>query len=418
MKLIPWEYGLRNLGRSPLRAVLTALGSTLVVGLVLAAGSFLAGIERQLSSSGDEGNIMVIANGSQDSLLRSEISRRVDTIARGGIRDIQQRLGEQYVSPEVLFMPAMKVDPDSFKSHQVILRGVRPVATLVHSQVRITAGRFPSGGEELMIGKLVGVQLRATPEQVAVGQKLYFDDKPWTIAGHFEAPGTVFETELWAPLTSLQNAAKREGISALVITANPELPKAARLENEAIRKRNKETGGDEPLNTPVSLLYDHADLLTSQRLELELMAMTEKSYYANAAKFYEPIRMMVWATAGLIAMGALLGGLNTMYAAFAARVREMATLQVLGFSRVSVAISLLQESLLATAAGGLIACGLGKLFLDGIAVRFSTGAITMAVDAPTILIALLAGIVLGIAGALLPAWRCLRRPIPDALRAA
>ncbi len=387
MKLIPWEYGLRNLGRSPLRAALTALGSMLVVGLVLAAGSFLAGIERQLSSSGDEGNIMLIANGSQDSLLRSEISRRVDTIARGGIRDIHQRLGEQYVSPEVLFMPAMKVDPDGFKSHQVIMRGVRPVATLVHSKVRITAGRFPSGGEELMIGKLVSVQLRATPEQVAVGQKLYFDGKPWTIVGHFEAPGTVFETELWAPLTSLQHAAKREGISALVITAG-------------------ENGLDE------------ADLLTSQRLELELMAMTEKSYYANAAKFYEPIRMMVWATAGLIAMGALLGGLNTMYAAFAARVREMATLQVLGFSRVSVAISLLQESLLATAAGGLIACGLGKLFLDGIAVRFSTGAIMMDVDAPTILIALLAGIVLGVAGALLPAWRCLRRPIPDALRAA
>ncbi len=387
MKLIPWEYGLRNLGRSPLRACLTAFGSMLVVGLVLAAGSFLAGIERQLSTSGDEGNVLLLANGSQDSLLRSEIPRKVDTIARGGIKSIRERLGEQYVSPEVLFMPALKLDPDGHKSHQVILRGVRPVAVLVHSQVRVTAGRFPTGGEELMIGKLAQVQLQASDEDVAIGKQLYFDGKPWTIVGHFEAPGTVFETELWAPLTSLQNASKREGLSALVITAG--------------------AGG-----------LDDAELLASQRLELELMAMSEKSYYANAAKFYEPIRIMVWATAGLIAMGALLGGLNTMYAAFAARVREMATLQVLGFSRVSVAVSLLQESLLATAAGGLIACGLGKLFLDGIAVRFSTGAITMAVDAPTILIALLAGVVLGIAGALLPAWRCLRRPIPDALRAA
>ena len=387
MKLIPWEYGLRNLGRNPLRACLTAFGAMLVVGLVLAAGSFLAGIERQLSTTGDEGNLLLIANGSQDSLLRSEIPRKVDTIARGGIKTIRERLGEQYVSPEVLFMPALKLDPDKFESHQVILRGVRPVAALVHSQVRVIAGRFPASGEELMIGKLVGVQLQASEERVAVGKKLYFDGKPWTIVGHFEAPGTVFETELWAPLTSLQHAAKREGLSALIISAGPDG-------------------------------LDEADLLASQRLELELMAMTEKSYYANAAKFYEPIRIMVWATAGLIAMGALLGGLNTMYAAFAARVREMATLQVLGFSRVSVAVSLLQESLLATAAGGLIACGLGKLFLDGVAVRFSTGAISMTVDAPTILIALLAGIVLGIAGALLPAWRCLRRPIPDALRAA
>jgi len=40
---------------------------------------------------------------------------------------------------------------------------------------------------------------------------------------------------------------------------------------------------------------------------------------------------MTWITAGLIAAGALFGGINTLYAAFASRVREMATLQAIGF---------------------------------------------------------------------------------------
>jgi predicted lysophospholipase L1 biosynthesis ABC-type transport system permease subunit len=68
---------------------------------------------------------------------------------------------------------------------------------------------------------------------------------------------------------------------------------------------------------------------------------------------------MVWATAALIAMGGLFGGLNTMYAAFAARVRELGTLQTLGFPRRAIAVSFLQESLLATAAGGLAAAFVG-----------------------------------------------------------
>ena len=40
MRLLPFDYAVRNLGRSPTRLVLSVLGSTLVVLLVLAAGAF------------------------------------------------------------------------------------------------------------------------------------------------------------------------------------------------------------------------------------------------------------------------------------------------------------------------------------------------------------------------------------------
>ena len=46
------------------------------------------------------------------------------------------------------------------------------------------------------------------------------------------------------------------------------------------------------------------------------------------------------------------------------------------------------------------------------------GVFGITVDASVLALGLLAGLMLGVVGAAVPAWRCLRRPIPEALRAA
>ena len=67
--------------------------------------------------------------------------------------------------------------------------------------------------------------------------------------------------------------------------------------------------------------------------------------------------------------------------------------------------------------GGLLASAAAIFILDGIAVRFSRGAFGLVVDGPVIAVGLGAGLVLGLVGALPPAWRCLRLDIPVALKA-
>jgi putative ABC transport system permease protein len=62
--------------------------------------------------------------------------------------------------------------------------------------------------------------------------------------------------------------------------------------------------------------------------------------------------------------------------------------------------------------GAVLAYGL----LHGNAVRFSMGVFELQVDALTVFIGLLSGLLLGFIGALPPAFRCLRLPIPVALR--
>ena len=137
----------------------------------------------------------------------------------------------------------------------------------------------------------------------------------------------------------------------------------------------------------------------------------------DATVYFSSVKLALDHTV-LIAAGGLFGELNTMYAAFAARVRELGALQALGFPRRAIVLSLLQESVLTTAAGALVAAGLGVWLLDGVGVRFSTGAMTLVMDGPVLALGLVAGLLLGILGAGPPAWRCLHLPIAEALKSA
>jgi putative ABC transport system permease protein len=294
------------------------------------------------------------------------------------------------VSPEVFFVTPVKLSPGDATGPQVALRGVTAAAFAVHREARLVEGRLAmQGREELIVGALAAAKMGVPEARLAMGKQIWFDNRPWTIVGRFEAPGTVMEAEIWCILSDLQIAARRDNLSCVVLTLDPK-------------------DGE----------FDDVDLFARQRLDLELVAMRERDYYAKLAAFYRPIQVMAWATAILIATGGLFGGLNTMYAAFASRVRELGALQSIGYSRYAIVLSLVQESVLATAAGALIAAGLAMWLLDGVHVRFSIGVFELMIDSTVLLLGLLAGLLLGVVGALPPAWRCLRLPIAEALKAA
>jgi putative ABC transport system permease protein len=387
MKLLPWDYGVRNLGRSPLRLALSLGGSALVVLLVLAAGAFVRGVDRSLTVSGGNRNVLLLGAGSEESFERSEINPATGQLALASIPGIRSRLGVPYVSPEVHMQTIVRESRESADTPQVLVRGITPAAFLVHGQARVIEGRGPEPGrDEAVVGALAAAKMGLSDARLRVGQTLFFDERVWTIVGRFEAPGTVMEAEVWVPLSDLQIAAKRDNLSCVVLTLD-------------------------------DAEFDDVDAFAKQRLDLELVAMPETDYYAKLASFYRPIQLMVWTTAGLIALGGLLGGLNTMYAAFASRVREIGALQSIGYARGAIVLSLVQESLLATAAGALVASVIGLLVFDGIHVRFSMGVFGLTIDSTVLALGLAAGLALGVAGALPPAWRALRLPIAEALKA-
>ncbi|MEL6795183.1 MAG: FtsX-like permease family protein, partial [Planctomycetota bacterium] len=96
--------------------------------------------------------------------------------------------------------------------------------------------------------------------------------------------------------------------------------------------------------------------------------------------------------------------------------REVGMLQSLGFTRRAIVCNLTEESVFSAACGALIGAAIGLAFLNGIAVRFSMGAFALTMDAPVVFVGLVAGLVVGLVGAIPPAIRCLRLPITQALK--
>lgn len=387
MKTLPWEYGLRNLGRSKTRWLLCALGGMLVVLLMLAAGAFARGLDRALIGTAGEHNVVVLGAGSEESLERSEIDANTPGLILGSVPGLRRRMGVVYISPEVQMQSVLRLRQDDPDELTAVFRGINPEAFLVHDRARLIEGRLAEPGrDEVMVGALAASRLGVPADALAVGNTIWFDRRTWTIVGRFEVRGSVMDAELWCPLRDLQITARRNNLSCVVMTLD----------------------GAE---------FEDVDLFCKRRLDLELTAIREIDYYASLAKFYGPVRIMVWVTALLIALAGLLGGFNTMYAAFASRVREIGALQTLGYSRRAVVLSLTQESVLAAACGALPGAVLGRMLLDGTAVRFSAGAFSLAVDSSVLAIGLIAGLALGVFGAIPPAIRCLRLPISIALKA-
>ena len=386
MRLLPFEYAARNLGRSPLRLVLSVSGSVLVVLLVLAAGGFVIGMQSSLKVSGDESNTIILGAGSEESIERSEIPMRTSGIVGASVGGIRTRAGVEAISPEIHLALPIALSESDEPGKLAVVRGVEPSAFLVHDDVIVTSGRLPVPGlNQIAVGRVAAIGLGFDPPETILGQAFQLDDEEYEAVGLLAANGGVIEGEFWIPLTDLLVTAQRNSLSCLVV------------------RRETATPGD-------------LEAFAAQRLDLELISMEETDYYAALAAFFRPVQWMVIVTAILIAMGGVLGGLNTMYAAFASRVREIGSLQTLGYSRSAIMISLIQESILATSIGAIIACGLGWWLLDGLVVQFSMGAFGIDVTATVFALGLVAGLLLGLVGAMVPAWRCLVKPIPEALR--
>jgi len=379
---LPFHFAARNLSRKPVQTLQKVLGATLVVLLVLSASSFNTGMEQVLAFSGSPRNVILLGTGSEESIERSEIAVSVETLAKTAIRSLDQRGPMAPVSGEVHTWVRLKTTPDK-SGEEILARGITPSALEVHQSVRLIEGRFPRSGE-IMIGRMV-------PEEFSdgflkVGSQVRILETPFEVSGIFDAPGSVLESEIWMNRNDLMTLSQRTTLSGVFL-------RLSSLED-----------------------FREADLFAKQRLDLELTALRESDYYQQLASLYAPVRGLTWLTALMVAAGAVFGGINMLYASFSSRSRELASLQAMGFSRRAIGFSLMTESLLATLSGTIIAAWIALLILQGLAVSFSMGAFELDFSPGVLAIGWLTGILLGALGSLPPAWHCLAKPLPTALR--
>lgn len=384
-RLLPWEYGVRNLLRRPTRSALTLGALTTVVLLVLVVVAFIRGLEASLAVSGDPRVVLVYSIGAAEDIENSAIPARTAGLLSASLDGIDSTFDAKHVSPELYI--GTKVTTKGSKAKSLgIVRGVTPSAPLLRRSVQMVEGKWPGPGE-ILVGRMVAAKLNCQPSEISVGRTITFDRREWRISGTFVASGGAFESEIWCPLSDLQQALKRQDLSLV-----------------AVGLRDDARPSD-------------VDLFCKERIDLELQARSEVQYYASLQRYYQPVRMLGWIVVLLVAGSGVFAGLNTMYGAVVGRIRELSALQAVGFRRRAIAISLIQEATLLSMAGSLVAAFLALLLVNGTAVRFTMGAFALRVDSVAIAIGCGTGLLFGLLGALPPALKAMRVSIIEGLKA-
>jgi putative ABC transport system permease protein len=291
--------------------------------------------------------------------------------------------GKPIVSPEVyVVVDAMRKVGGS--PSNISLRGVTSGAMSMRQGFTVTEGRmFEPGTNEMIVG--VGVLREFTGFEL--DREVTFGASKWKVVGVFEVPGTVFDSELWADLPVVQTLFNR---------GNAVQSMRARLENP-----NDVTG----LETLVK---------NDPRLRVDIQ--TEADYFANEAQALEVLVIFGWALAGTLALGALAGALNTMYAAVEARTKELATLRAIGFGGIPAFFGAMTESIVLAAGGGLLGGAAAYLIFNGISASTLGGNFTQVVfkfslGPEQLLAGLVLALILGLVGGFFPALRAARTPI-------
>ncbi|HKZ74692.1 MAG TPA: ABC transporter permease [Steroidobacteraceae bacterium] len=379
---------LRTLPERWQTAAVTVVGIAGVMLVIVGVFSIYEGFRKTLQLSASEDVAMILRGGSSDELssgLEIEAARVVSD-APGVARDAAGPL----VSTE-LYVSADIKNRATGSSSFVPIRGVTEQSPKLRRAFRIVEGRyFTSGSTEVIVGR------RASTQYVGLGLGAVLELGPnrWQIVGIFDDDGSVSESEIWADLRAVQDAYDRGATFQSI---------RARLASPAAFRQFK-------------------DALTSDP-RVNLRIQTEREFYEHLSSALRTIVLVGGVTVGLLmGIGAIFGALNTMYAAVAARTREIATLRAMGFGALPVTVSVLAEALLLGATGAVIGALIAYLAFNGLQtstlnfVSFTAVTFAFTVTLPLTVGALLYALALSLVGGLLPAWRAARLPITTGLR--
>ncbi|HKD81280.1 MAG TPA: FtsX-like permease family protein [Candidatus Angelobacter sp.] len=387
--VIPVVYNLRSVKERWTSAIVAVLGIAGTVGVFVAVLSLARGFKATLVSSGAYDNAIVRRAGAT-----SEIDSSVDLEQVKIIEDapgLARSAGQTLASPEVVLIapfPLVTTGTDA----NVQVRGISPAATEVRSKIKIVEGRMLQPG---LLELIIGRNVSHTYQGLSLGSSVKFGGANWQVVGVFDAGGSAFDSELWCDAGVLKQAYHRPGNFFNSVTVH--------------------------LASPDSLQQFKDAMTADPRMSVDIMREVE--YYEKQSTLLSTlIRVLGSLVAGIMAIGAIFGALNTMYSAVAERSREIATLRALGFGAGSVVFSFMVEALLISLVGGLLGC-LAVLPLNGLTTgamnwqTFSHLAFAFRITPVLLALGIIFALLMGVLGGIFPAIRAARRPVAPALRA-
>lgn len=382
-------FNMRSLPSRIGSAAVAVTGIAFVVIVLVGVLSIGEGFRSVMVVAGSPDTALVLRSGADSEMTsvlnRDEVDviRDADGIARGAD-------GKPLVSPETFVIVDLPKRSSNTPAN-VPLRGVQPGAFAIRPEVKIVEGRtFAWGRNEVIVGRGAHAEFGGTE----VGSDLRFGTNTWKVVGIFEANGSISESELWADAAVLGPAYQRNSSYSIVVV---------KLASAGTFTQFKDT------------------LTTNPKLSVKVQHETEY-YEAQSRTLRSLVTGLALIVCSLMGLGAIFGALNTMYTAVAARAREIATLEALGFGGLAVLVSVIVESLLLALVGGIAGALIAYAGFDGYRAAtmnwqtFSQVAFAFDVTPRLMMWATIYALVIGLIGGFFPAIRAARIPVAAALR--
>lgn len=382
-----------------LRGLPARWGASLVVivgiaGVVAVMVSILAmaqGFESVFTQAGRADRV-IIMRGGDDNGMSSALTREQLPIVLAAPGFARGADGKPLAAP-LKFMTSVLLDRKTGEEANVLLRGAGGPVAGVWPEIKVVEGRwFEAGKRELIAGRAAQAQFAG----LEIGNEVELSNGRWKVVGIFEAPGTVYESEMWGDVEMVFAGYSITGQFSSVIGL---------LESD----------------TAYTTL---SDAITTNP-GLSHIVKREPEYYASQTGVLGTMMVTFgYGVAAIMALGALFSAVNTMHAAVKARSVEIATLRAIGFSGAPILFSVLLESIVLCLIGAIIGGALAWLLFNGHQIStlggqsFNQVAFAFRVSGALLLKAAIWACAIGLLGGLVPAIRAARLPVADALRGA
>jgi len=384
-----------SVGLSTLRQRL-GMSSVIVVGIAGVVAVLVAllamsdGYRETLNKTGSA-DTAIVMRGASASEVMSVLDHDSITLIPQAVGIAKDAKGQPIASPELVVAANLPLKGGSADDEgSVQLRGVGEQAWAVRPNLKIIEGRkFTPGMRELIVGKGAAKQFAG----LEPGHEIRLGSQMWTVVGVF-ASGDAMDSEVWGDAGVVADTYRRGGSRASVTVklADPKTFDAFKTELEA-------------------------------NPQLKVDVSTTLDYFSKQSEGMSSFLTVIGIVVGsIMAIGAIFGALNCMFAAVAARAREIATLRAIGFRGLPVVVAVMLETMLLALLGGLLGGLLAWLVFNGYsASTLAAGTVgklsfELKVSAELLWVGLLWALTIGFIGGLFPAVRAARLPVTTALR--
>jgi putative ABC transport system permease protein len=385
------SVGISTLSQRLGASAVIVVGIAGVVGVLVALLAMAEGYAQTLRNTGGT-DTAIVMRGASAAEVASVLDRESTTQIQQAAGVARDAKGEPIASSELVVAAnlPLKKGQGADDEGSVQLRGISEQAWAVRPQVKIIDGkRFEPGLRELIVGRGAARQFA----NLVPGREIRLGTQQWKIAGVF-ASGDAMESEIWGDASVVADTYRR-GSSRASVTVRLADPSAFGAFKTALESNP----------------------------QLKVDVSTTLDYFSKQSERVTKVLRIIGITVGAImAIGAMFGALNTMFAAVAARAREIATLRAIGFPGLPVVVAVMLETMLLALIGGIVGGLAAWLLFNGYnASTMAAGSVgQLAFDlrvTPELLwTGLKWALAIGFIGGLFPAVRAARLPVTTALR--